>query len=145
MNVAQVRPPNDKVSQARLVATRSRDERANPDLLGRLIAHLRGRGWVHRRQLRTDLNLTDDALRALARYSGGAVIGSSSRGYGLVRGVPVEHVHAWISESRSRSKEINTRVAEVYRVLNDRTSVPAQVATSDNLQHSGSDAFDGAA
>lgn len=120
------RIPHD-AAQGRLVATRTRAERVNPDLQARLIEQLRGRGWVHRGQLRTELGLSDDLLRALARFSGGEVIGSSSRGgYGLVTELPVADVHAWVGETRSRAKELNSRVAEVYRVLNRRTvSAPA--------------------
>lgn len=129
-------------AQARLVATRSRDERANPDLLGRLIAHLRGRGWVHRRQLRTDLNLTDDALRALARYSRGEVIGSSARGYGLTREVPVGDVHAVIAESLSRSKQLRARVSEIFRVLHGQ---PRAKYSSNTSVEAVSDGIGGAA
>lgn len=108
-------------AQGRLVATRTRAERVNPDLQARLIELLRGRGWVHRGQLRTELGISDDLLRALARFSSGQVIGSSSRGgYGLVIELPSADVHAWVVETRSRAKELNRRVAEVYRVLNGR-------------------------
>lgn len=119
-NVAQTPPDAGGPSQARLVPTRSRSERADPDLLARLVSCLHGRGWVHRRELRRELGLSDDSLRALARYSVGEVVGSSAKGYALTREAPVEDVHRVIAEMLSRSKELRARVAEVFRVLHGR-------------------------
>lgn len=120
-------PNTTPAHQPRLVATRSRSEHANREAVARLIAHLHGRRWVHRRQLRAELDISDDLLRALARYSRGEVIGSSSRGYGLTREVPVEDVHAVIAESLSRSKELRARVSEVLQVLHGRPRTEPQL------------------
>lgn len=54
---------------SRLVDTRPRAERANRDELRRLLDYLRGRGWTLRRQIRHDLQIKDDPLRALVRAS----------------------------------------------------------------------------
>lgn len=112
--------PGQSISSGRLVPLRPRAERVDSALLDRLTARLQGRGWVPRKQLRAELGCSDDALRAAARYSDGAVIGSSTHGYGLVLEVPVADVHRWIAESRSRQSEINKRVGEVFRVLSGR-------------------------
>lgn len=121
--VARLRQPAHHLSQARLLSTRPRRERANRALVERLVSHLHGRGWVHRRQLRTELDISDDALRALARYSNGEVIGSSSRGYCLTRQASVEDVGAVVGEWLSRSKQLRARVAEVLQVLHGRQRV----------------------
>lgn len=141
MRVTQTRSLETGLSQPRLVSTRTRAERANPDLLGRLVAVLQGRGWVHRRQLRIDLGVSDDVLRALARYSAGEVVGSSAKGYALTREAPLEDVHRVIAEMLSRSKELRARVAEVFRVLQGRAGAkpvaivrsPAPTTTTDGL------------
>lgn len=119
-----------QAGQPRLVPLRPRSERANAAMVARLMAHLDGRGWVHRRQLRTELGISDDALRALARYSSGEVIGSSAHGYGLTRQLPLGDVHRVIAETLSRSKQLRARVSEVLQVLHGRPRGVAPEQTS---------------
>lgn len=129
-------------SQPRLVETRLRAERVNPREIERVKAQFRdGRRWIRRRELRSALGLSDDRLREIARCSRGEIIGSSSHGYGLTRALPVEDVHRVIAESRSRARELNSRVAEIIQVLNNRPRVdvpendkrPAVNGASDSL------------
>jgi hypothetical protein len=126
----------EPLQQARLLATRSRSERAEPGLLAELKARLDGRGWVRRRILCAELGIKDDRLRSLARYSNGEIVGSSAKGYCLTRQAAVEDVSAVIGETLSRSKQLRARVSEVLKVLHGRPLVPADI-TSDKPVHDG--------
>lgn len=106
--------------QGRLVRTRTRAERVDGGAVDRLVGQLRGRQWVRRKRLSAELSWSDDYLRAVARYSSGQVIGSSSKGYGLTLEVPVGDALRVIAENRSRSRELNARTAEIVQVLNGR-------------------------
>lgn len=103
--------------QPRLVLSRPRDERANPELLARLVAALDGRGWVKRKVLRAELAVSDDALRDAARHSRGVVVGSSYRGYGLTVQVSVEDAQHAISELLSRARQCRLRARDLLRVV----------------------------
>lgn len=124
--------------QARLVATQSRKERGDRHLQARIVDILDSQNWLTRRQVLAVLNrdpnqpkVTDDELRAAARYSNGEIIGSSRRGYCLTRRASVADVGAVISEWLSRSKQLRARVAEVLQVLHGRPRSRYQFTTRD--------------
>lgn len=142
MNVTQLRPATAALSQARLISTRSRSERANPVLVARLTGCLDGRGWVRRRELCAELGMSDDLLRSLARYSRGEIVGSSAKGYCLTRQASVEDVGAVVGEWLSRSKQLRARVSEVLQVMHGRPHV--QTANTTGVE-AGIDAIGGAA
>lgn len=103
----------------RLLDTKPRGEKADPALLARLIHALDGRGWVRRKVLSAELQVSDDSLRAAARFSRGLVVGSSTKGYARVDQAPVGDVHRVVAELLSRSRELRLRVGEVLRVLHN--------------------------
>lgn len=111
-----------ELQQPSLLAARARGRarRVDPELIGRLVTHLHGRGWVRRRHLVASMGISDDVLRAVARHSKGEVIGSSARGYALTREASVADVGAVIGEMLSRSKQLQARAAEVLQVMNGR-------------------------
>lgn len=106
-----------KGAPSRLVDTRPRAERANRGELRRLIAYLRGRGWTLRRQIRQDLQIKDDPLRALVRYSCGQIVSSSSLGYCLTTEAAVADANHSVAELISRANALKLRASEIQRVI----------------------------
>lgn len=103
-----------------LIALRPRAERANQHDLAALKHYLRGRGWTKRRDICAALGLKDDALRALARYSDGAITSSSARGYILTDEASVSEARHSVAELLSRSQQLRLRAGEIIRAVNSR-------------------------
>jgi hypothetical protein len=108
---------NASGDQTRLVTTRTRTERANRAELLRLIQYLYGRGWTLRKQIRHDLAIKDDALRALVRYSNGLILSSSALGYRLTTETPVAEAGHAVAELLSRANQLRLRASEIQRVM----------------------------
>lgn len=111
------REHNSSTEQPRLVDSRPRAERANRTELLRLISYLYGRGWTLRKHIRHDLNIKDDALRALVRYSNGAILSSSALGYRLTSETPVAEAGHAVAELLSRANQLRLRASEIQRVM----------------------------
>lgn len=104
-------------TQARLVSMRPRSERADRRELLRLINYLYDRGWTLRKQIRHDLGIKDDALRALVRYSNGLILSSSALGYRLTTQTPAGEANHAVSELLSRASQLKLRASEIQRVI----------------------------
>lgn len=108
--------------------TRRRSLAADPEIQTAIETVLDGRTVPMRRDdvrrvlgERFGLQITDDRLRAAARYSSGRIIGSSGAhgvpGYILTRCAPAEIINGVLGEYRSRAKQLTERATEVTRVM----------------------------
>ena len=109
--------PARAIDGARLIRLRPRSERANQRELLRLVNYLFGRGWTLRRDIRRDLGIKDDPLRALVRYSNGLILSSSALGYRLTTETPVAEANHAVAELLSRSNQLRLRASEIQRVI----------------------------
>jgi hypothetical protein len=103
-----------------MITLRPRASRANPQDLAALKGFLRGRGWTKRREICSALGFKDDALRALARYSDGAITSSSTRGYILTDEATTAEARHSVAELLSRANQLRLRAGEIIRAVHGR-------------------------
>ena len=87
--------------------------------IARLIAALRGKGWVRRRILAHDLVMTERLFRAIAHASGGQIIGSD-KGYRLTLEASPEDVRAAIGRLIAQREQMQQRILDIERVYHAR-------------------------
>lgn len=97
-------------------------------LVPRLIAALRGRGWVSARVLSRELGVDVRTIREAAHESAGEVASGQS-GYALTVEVPVGELDRVIGRFYSQAREMRQRGLELERVRHRRGPIEEGDAT----------------